>query len=212
MISIYVNGLSGKMGQSVKDVIAQNKNISINDTPLSNNHDVVIDFSRPASTINLLNKCTVSNTPIIIGTTGFSKEEFSIINQTSSEIPILLGYNFSRGVNFLKKILSEELNQKKTNYICEINETHHKAKVDSPSGTALEIEELISQKSNIVIKNISSVRTGKVIGIHEIVLKEKFSKSYRHEALKRDIFARGAIAAIPSLIKSKPGLYRYYDL
>ena len=139
MHKIYINGASGKMGRSVLKLIKEDNEFVVENFL---NSDVVIDFSNPISTIQILNECVKNKKPLIVGTTGFSKDDLDIIKKASSKIPILLAANMSIGVNNLKESIETFLDQLTDEMDCAIDETHHIEKIDKPSGTAIELIDL----------------------------------------------------------------------
>ena len=168
MHKIYINGASGKMGRSVLKLIKEDNEFSIENFL---NSDVVIDFSNPISTIQILNECVKNKKPLIAGTTGLSKDDLDIIKKASSKIPILLASNMSIGVNNLKESIETFLDQLTDEMDCAIDETHHIEKIDKPSGTAIELIDLIKQiDKNKNIKNIevNSQRVKDIFGIHKV--------------------------------------------
>ena len=213
MTNIYINGLSGKMGSSICDIAANDETISIvNDIK---NADVVIDFSRPESSLEVLNKCVNYKKPLLIGTTGFNENQIKTIIKTSKEIPILLSFNMSKGIFILKKSIKDFLSLNELSLECIIEEVHHKNKVDSPSGTAIEIQRLIKENNisnNVTSINIKSKRTLDVFGIHKVVF---FNNSenieFKHEALSRKVFATGAVNIAKLILKNEPKLYTTED-
>ena len=118
MHRIYINGASGKMGRSVLKLIKQDNEFVIENFL---NSDVVIDFSNPISTIQILNECVKNKKPLIAGTTGFSKDDLDIIKKASSKIPILLAANMSIGVNNLKESIETFLDQLNDQMDCVID-------------------------------------------------------------------------------------------
>ena len=213
MTNIYINGLSGKMGSSICDIAANDETISIvNDIK---DADVVIDFSRPESSLEVLNKCVNYKKPLLIGTTGFNENQIKTIIKTSKEIPILLSFNMSKGIFILKKSIKDFLSLNELSLECVIEEVHHKNKVDSPSGTAIELQRLIKENNvsnNVTSINIKSKRTSDVFGIHKVVF---FNNSenieFKHEALSRKVFATGAVNIAKLILKNEPKLYTTED-
>lgn len=213
MTNIYINGLSGKMGSSICDIAANDETISIvNDIK---DADVVIDFSRPESSLEVLNKCVNYKKPLLIGTTGFNENQIKTIIKTSKEIPILLSFNMSKGIFILKKSIKDFLSLNELSLECVIEEVHHKNKVDSPSGTAIELQRLIKENNvsnNVTSINIKSKRTLDVFGIHKVVF---FNNSenieFKHEALSRKVFATGAVNIAKLILKNEPKLYTTED-
>ena len=93
--------------------------------------------------MNMIKKCIENKKPIVIGTTGFNDEQLQIIKEASQDIPVLLSYNMSKGIFFLKESIKDFLLKNQHNFECVIHEVHHTEKVDSPSGTAIELEKTI---------------------------------------------------------------------
>jgi len=215
MIKVYINGLSGKMGSSIKDIAMQQNDLNLIYDKNIKNADVLIDFSRPSSTLNILEDCLEHNIPMVIGTTGFNQGELSIIKEASKKIPILLAFNMSKGIYIIKKSIQDFLESNSNKLTCIVEEVHHTEKVDSPSGTAIELKKVIEIAD--IAKNISSLsieskRVEGIFGIHKVIF---YSDSnyieFKHEALSRKVFAEGAIE-ISKLISSKsPKMYELED-
>lgn len=150
MLKIFVNGICGKMGTEVANLVLNSNNMhllgGLDTNGLSNSSypiytnvndiiekpDVVIDFSTPSATINILSFCFQYKIPIVIATTGFSEEEQAKINSVSSQIPIFQSGNMSYEITLVSKIVSE-LSKQLPHSDIEIIETHHHHKKDSPS-------------------------------------------------------------------------------
>ena len=215
MLNVFINGSSGKMGLSLINLINQNKefNLITEDISLS---DVVIDFSHPSSTFKIVKECFAKEIPLIIGTTGLNKKILNEINNASNNIPILLASNMSIGILQLKKSIHNFLKRNDNKIDCLIEEIHHSKKVDSPSGTAIEINDfidLIDDKKNVSAIKINSKRVDDVFGIHKITFtNEETSIYFKHEALSRDIFATGALECAANIHKLKPSLYNFEDI
>ena len=194
--------------------------------------NVIIDFTIPKCTLQVLKIASKLNKKMVIGTTGFSKKEEKLIKKYSRKIPILKAGNMSLGVNlliYLTELASKSLGK---NFLAKIHEVHHKYKKDYPSGTALMLAKGIADgKNNDFYKtigkkylnkkkfpfgnrvNFNSVRKGNVIGEHEV----KFSSgkevvTLNHESFDRALYSEGALAASKWLMKKKPGLYSMRDL
>tara|TARA_Y100000996_G_C22432501_1_gene606267 strand:- start:173 stop:826 length:654 start_codon:yes stop_codon:yes gene_type:complete len=215
MLKIYVNGSSGKMGLSLTNLINQSQELDLitKDISLS---DVVVDFSHPDSTMEIIKICSRNKIPLIIGTTNLNEETHIEIKKASKYIPILLAANMSIGILQLKESLVAFIRSNKEKINCLIEETHHSNKLDSPSGTAIEIKDLIKntdKKSNINQIKISSKRKNNVFGIHKITfLSEESSIDFKHEALSRDIYANGAIRCAMTIHKLEPNVYKFEDI
>ena len=189
--------------------------------------DVIIDFTVPKSTLEILKIASKLKKKVVIGTTGFSQKEEKLIKNYSQKIAILKAGNMSLGINlltYLTEIASKSLNDK---FLSKIFESHHKRKKDHPSGTALMLGKGIAKGKNkdlykLIGKkflnkksfpygkkiNFNSLRKGKVIGEHEV----KFSSgkeiiTLNHEAFDRALYSEGALTAAKWLVNKKPGLY-----
>ena len=215
MIKVYINGLSGKMGSSIKDIAMQQNDLNLIYDKNIKNADVLIDFSRPSSTLNILEDCLEHNIPMVIGTTGFNQDELSIIKEASKKIPILLAFNMSKGIYIIKKSIQDFLESNSDKLTCIVEEVHHTEKVDSPSGTAIELKKVIEIAD--IAKNISSLsieskRVKGIFGIHKVIFSSDSDYiEFKHEALSRKVFAEGAIE-ISKLISSKsPKMYELED-
>jgi len=251
-INLGITGCMGRMGQQLIKSSTKNKNFKLvtlteNRTvnkkfkgikPEFNNEkafkktDVIIDFTIPKCTFEILEIASKIKKRVVIGTTGFTKNEEKLINKYSKKIPILKAGNMSIGVNllmYLTEISSKSLNN---NYLTKIFEVHHKHKKDYPSGTALMLGKGIADgKKKDLYKlmgkkflnkktfpygkkiNFNSIRKGEIIGEHEV----KFSSgkeiiTLNHEAFDRALYSQGALTAAKWLMQKKPGLYSMRDL
>jgi 4-hydroxy-tetrahydrodipicolinate reductase len=209
MKTVFVNGLSGKMGKTINNLILDDPDFEIVKT--ISDSDVVIDFSRPESTMPLVQEAKDHKKPLIIGTTGFTDNELKLIKEASNEIPIMLSFNMSKGVYYFKKNIKQFLEDNSDSMKCLISETHHTQKVDAPSGTAVELKKFIELNNNqeyITSIEIESKRILDVFGIHEVIFFNDTNHiSFKHEALSRKIFADGAISIAKSMAGIAPGMY-----
>tara|TARA_B100000475_G_scaffold196861_1_gene174998 strand:+ start:429 stop:1082 length:654 start_codon:yes stop_codon:yes gene_type:complete len=215
MLKIYVNGSSGKMGQSLTNLINQSQELSLVTENISLS-DVVIDFSHPDLTIEIIKACSRNKIPLIIGTTNLNEETLVEIKMASKYIPILLAANMSIGMLQLKESLVAFIKSNTEKIDCLIEEIHHSNKLDAPSGTAIEIKDLIKNtdnKSNINQININSKRLDDVFGIHKVTFfSEESSTDFKHEALSRDVYANGAIKCAITIHKLEPNVYKFEDI
>ena len=188
--------------------------------------DVIIDFSHPDNLKTLLEISQISNTPILIGTTGFTKKHMQYIENASSKIPVLYAPNTSIGANLIAELAAQITNSLK-DYDIEILETHHKNKKDAPSGTALMIGKEIANAKNINFEDyavfdrankessrrqneigFSSIRAGSIFGEHEVIFAgENEVIKLSTCALSRDVFAEGALKVARWVAAQKAGLY-----
>ena len=251
-INLSISGCMGRMGQQLIKSSKKNRNfklVSLTENriinkkisgikPSRNNFDafkktnVIIDFTVPKCTLEILKIATQLKKRVVIGTTGFSKKEENLIKKFSKKIPILKAGNMSLGVNllmYLTEIASKSLGN---NFLSKVYEVHHKHKIDYPSGTALMLGKGIAYGKNknfynLIGKkylnkksfpysnkiNFNSIRKGEVIGEHEV----RFSSGkeiikLNHESFDRALYSEGALAAADWLMSKKAGLYSMRDL
>jgi 4-hydroxy-tetrahydrodipicolinate reductase len=251
-INLAISGCMGRMGQQLIKSSKKNKNfklVTLTENRLVNkkfngikpelnsekafkNTDVIIDFTVPECTLEILKMASKLKRKVVIGTTGFNKNQEKQIKKYSKKIPILKAGNMSLGVNllmYLTEIASKSLNEE---YFSKIFEVHHKYKKDFPSGTALMLGKGIADGKNKDLEdlmgkkflnknsfpygkkiNFNSLRKGEIIGEHEV----KFSSgkeiiTLNHEAFDRALYSDGALTASKWLMKKKPGLYSMRDL
>jgi len=240
MIRIAINGSKGKMGQAliegvnagskVEFVAGFDKGDSLGDS--LNDFDILIDFSRPEASLDAISACKDSGKAMVIGTTGFSDIELQLIHQASKKIPIVFAPNMSVGVNLTLKILETSAKVIGPDSSIEIIEAHHRYKVDSPSGTALKMGEVVAnalgrdlsecaiygregieEPRNQNTIGFSSIRGGDVVGEHTVVF---FMDGERveitHKASSRMIYANGAVRAAKWLSGKPSGLYSMQDV
>ena len=194
--------------------------------------NLIIDFTIPKCTFQVLKIASKLKKKVVIGTTGFTKKEENLIKKFSKKIPILKAGNMSLGINLLMYLTEIASNSLGKNFLSKIFEIHHKHKKDYPSGTALMLgkgiavgknknfysllgKKYLNKKSFPYGKkiNFNSLRKGKIIGEHEV----KFSSgkeiiTLNHEAFDRALYSEGALSAAKWLMTKKPGLYSMRDL
>ena len=251
-INLAITGCMGRMGQQLikssknfKEfklvALTENRIINkkingvrpqFNTIDAFNKANVIIDFTVPKCTLQILNIAAKLKKKVVIGTTGFSKKEELFIKKISKKIPILKAGNMSLGVNllmYLTEITSRSLGK---DFLYKIYEVHHNKKKDYPSGTALMLGNGIAigknkNFSNMIGKkylnkknfpyskkiNFNSIRKGNVIGEHIV----KFSSgkelvTLNHMSFDRALYSEGALTASKWLMKKKPGLYSMRDL
>ncbi len=250
-INITITGALGRMGQILINQISKNKSlrlISLTDLnikkkikgiKIQNNSleafkktDIIIDFSRPKSSIEILNFAKKLKKKIIIGTTGFTKKEENIIKNCSKKIAIFKSGNMSLGINLLEyitKILSKKI---PNNYQIAISDNHHNAKIDYPSGTALMLANAVAKgkgknlnklkgkfflnkKGNLQNNRVNFfiTRKGKTVGQHSVIYNNKIENiELKHTAFSRELFADGALNAAIWMSKKKRGLFNMQDM
>ena len=251
-INLTISGCLGRMGQQLIKSSRTNKNfklvaltenklikhriagikLNLNTDQAFIKTDIIIDFTVPRCTLDILKIAAKLKKRVVIGTTGFTQKEETLIKKYSKKIPILKAGNMSLGVNllmYLTEVASKSLNG---DYLSKIFEIHHKHKKDYPSGTALMLGKGIADgKSrnlyNLIGKkflnkksfpygkkiNFNSIRKGEIIGEHEVTFSSgKEIIKLNHEAFDRALYSDGALTAAKWLINKKPGLYSMRDL
>lgn len=193
--------------------------------------DVVIDFSNPANLTALLEYCVSRQIPAVLCTTGYSEQQLAEIEEAGKKVPLFKSGNMSLGINLMMRLVRKAAAVLGGNFDVEILERHHNRKLDAPSGTALMLADAaaealpyqpeyvyerhsVRQKRRREEIGISSIRGGTIVGEHEVIFAgadEVFT--LRHEALSREVFASGAIAAAKYIASVKePGIYDMDDL
>ena len=251
-INLAITGCLGRMGQQIIKSAKSNKGfkfvaftenkpsnkkiagikIDLNTDQAFKKTDVIIDFTVPKCTLEILKIASKFKKRVIIGTTGFTQKEENLIKRYSKKIPILKAGNMSLGVNLLMYLTEIASGSLGDNYLSKIFEIHHKHKKDYPSGTALMLGKGIANgKNKNVYKilgkkflnkrsfpfgkkiNFNSIRKGKIIGEHEVIFSSgKEIITLNHEAFDRALYSDGALTAAKWLTNKKPGLYSMRDL
>ena len=175
--------------------------------------DLIIDFSTPQNSIEILRFACKEDIPVVLGTTGFNLNELTEIEKISKEIPLLIAPNTSMGIAIFKKLLDNSKDVLKVASSLEINEKHHKGKKDSPSGTAINIKAQLTDILSSEDIQIVSVREGDSPGEHSLKLSfEDETIEISHKVFNRSIFAKGAILAGKWLKNKQPGSYSMKDI
>ncbi|GBE03765.1 MAG TPA: 4-hydroxy-tetrahydrodipicolinate reductase [Nitrospirae bacterium] len=223
------------LGRDIGEVIgAGTLGVKITDDikTIAGSSDVIIDFSSPSATIEGLKSISGNPVPVVIGTTGFSKDEIEYIRLYAQNTPVVFAPNMSVGVNLLLKVLADIAKVTGEDYDVEIVEAHHRLKKDAPSGTAMKMAQvlaaalgrnldedavyarhgLIGERTRKEI-GIQTIRAGDIVGEHTVYfggLGERIEIT--HKASSRDTFARGALKAAQWVYKQTPGLYDMQDV
>ena len=195
--------------------------------------NVIIDFTRPETTMHLLTLCQQYNKGIVIGTTGFTETQKKAIQTTAKSIPIVLAPNMSPGVNLMFKLLEVAAQALGETNDIEIIEKHHRNKLDSPSGTAIKMGEIIASTLQRSLKEhavygrhgtektvrsledigFSSIRAGSIIGDHTALFaSESEVLEITHKSSSRTNYAKGAVQAAVWLNHQPEGLYDMMDV
>lgn len=247
MLKVCIVGISGRMGHAIFECCQGLEGIKVvsgiakSDTPLplgfngqvvdsveqlSQAPDVFIDFSRPECSLKVLAYAKEHGARVVLGTTGFDDDAKSQIVSAARTVPIVFAANFSVGVNVILALIKKTASIMQDADI-EIFESHHRYKVDAPSGTALAMGEAAAAGRNVALKDvmvvgrngitgerqygtigISSIRGGDVVGEHKaLFLSDGEHVGIEHVATSRATFARGALRAAMWMEEKKPGLY-----
>ena len=247
MIKVLINGCNGKMGQEVIKAIHDNEKFTVlngvdkeenpdyifpvytNINDIKEKPDVIIDFSIPVATMQILEYAKSNKVPIVIATTGLSEEQKQKIKKYSKAIPIFQSANMSYDINLMKRIVAEVAKNLIGTDI-EIIETHHNRKVDAPSGTALLLAESINEalgnsmeynfnrfqnrekrKKNEI--GFSSIRGGNIVGEHTVCFfGENDCLEITHKAYSRGLFAEGALKGAEYIVGKENGYYTMNEI
>ena len=250
-INITITGALGRMGTILIKRISKNKNLKLfsltdlksgkivnrvktqkNNLDAFKKTDVIIDFSRPKASLEILSYAKKLKKKIVIGTTGFTKQQNNLIKNYSKKIAIFKSGNMSLGINLLEYIVNIVSKKIPNDYHVGINDDHHRNKVDYPSGTALMLANAISKGKN---KNPESIkgkiflnkkgnlqknkvnffitRKGNTIGKHSVLFNNKIENiELKHTAFSRELFADGALNAAIWISKKNKGLFNMQDM
>ena len=251
-INLAITGCMGRMGQQIIKSAKTDKNFkivtltenriinkkifginpSLNTEKAFKKANLIIDFTVPKCTFEVLKIASKLKKRVVIGTTGFTKREENLIKKYSKKIPILRAGNMSLGINllvYLAEIASKSLGN---NFLSKVFEVHHKHKKDHPSGTALMLgkgiavgknknfykligKKYLNKKSFPYGKkiNFNSLRKGEVVGEHEVTFSSgKEIIKLNHEAFDRALYSEGAFTASKWLMNKKAGLYSMRDV
>jgi len=250
-INITITGALGRMGKILIKRISKNRNLTlfsltdlksgkaINGIKTQKNNlaafkktDVIIDFSRPKASLEILNYAKRLKKRVVIGTTGFTKQQNNLIKNYSKKIAIFKSGNMSLGINLLEYIVNILSKKIPSDYYIGINDYHHRKKVDYPSGTALMLANAVCKGKN---KNLEAIkgktflnkkgslqkdkinffitRKGNTIGKHSVLFNNKIENiELKHTAFSRDLFADGALNAAVWISKKSKGLFNMQDM
>jgi len=250
-INITITGALGRMGKILIKRISKNKNLRLfsltdlrsgkiingiktqkNSLEAFKKTDVIIDFSRPKASLEVLSYAKKFKKKVVIGTTGFTKQQNNLIKNYSKKIAIFKSGNMSLGINLLEYIVNILSKKIPNNYDIGINDDHHKKKVDYPSGTALMLANAVSKGKNKSLEEIKGktflnkvgnlqknkinffiTRKGNTIGKHSVLFNNKIENiELKHTAFSRELFADGALNAAIWISKKNKGLFNMQDM
>ena len=249
MVKILMHGCNGRMGQVITGLVKEDENAQIvagidvydgikNDYPVFASleecdveFDVIIDFSIATIIDGLLEYCKINKKPLVLCTTGLSKEQLENVDELSKSVAVLRSANMSIGVNVIMKLLREAVSRlAPEGFDVEIVEKHHNQKIDAPSGTAIALADVMNEqmgncyeyvydRSQVRKKRqkkelgISAVRGGSIVGEHDVIFAGTDEViTISHSANSKAIFAKGSIAAAKFLYNKPAGLYDMSDV
>ena len=250
-IKITITGAMGRMGKALVQRLSKKKKLklfsltdiksgkTINGIRTQKNNleafkktDVIIDFSRPKASLEILNYAKKLKKKVVIGTTGFTKQQNNLIKKYSKKIAIFKSGNMSLGINLLEYIVNILSKKIPNDYHIGINDDHHKKKIDYPSGTALMLANAVSKGKNKNLEamkgkfflnkkgnlqknkiNFFITRKGSTIGKHSVLFNNKIENiELKHAAFSRELFADGALNAAIWISKKNKGLFNMQDM
>jgi len=248
MLKVLLSGCNGRMGRVISELASASDDITIvagidiskkesftypvyeNIFDYDGPADVLVDFSNQSALTQIIDYCLDKKIPVVLATTGYSKEQVELIEQASSRIPVFRSSNMSVGICLITELARQAASLLGPDFNIEITEKHHNKKLDAPSGTAASIADAIaevlpyraefvygrhsaSKRREVNEIGIHSLRGGTIVGDHEILFAGNDELiEIRHTALSRSIFANGAVKAAKFIAEQKPGLYNMRDL
>ncbi|MEN5171068.1 4-hydroxy-tetrahydrodipicolinate reductase [Brevundimonas pondensis] len=235
-----ISGARGRMGRAVSQVLDAREDVVVatrfdrGETPDLSLCDVIIDFSTPEASVELARACAERGGPaLVIGSTGLSPEQDAEIEAAADRIAIVRSGNFSLGLNILIGLVEHAAQRLDgRDWDIEVLETHHRRKVDAPSGTALMLGEAAANGRGRDLEDLrtapydgitgpreagkigfASLRAGGVIGEHTVLFgSDDELLTLSHSAIDRSLFAKGAVAAAAWVRNRRPGLYDMQDV
>lgn len=239
-LKVAVAGSSGRMGKMLIDAINASPDceltgqldIGIDSKAELAGADYLIDFTRPEGTLAHIQICRELGIKMVIGTTGLSDAEKTQIAAASNNIAIMMAPNMSVGVNVTLKLLEMAAKALNTGYDIEIIEAHHRHKVDSPSGTALKMGEVIADALGRDLKDcavyaregltgerdpssigFATIRGGDIVGDHTVLFAGTGERiEISHKSSSRETYAQGSLRAVRFLATQKTGLFDMFDV
>ncbi|MDD4939634.1 MAG: 4-hydroxy-tetrahydrodipicolinate reductase [Candidatus Omnitrophica bacterium] len=234
MIKLGIAGVCGKMGRRIFELASRDKDFEVTlalekkGTPLIGKElgkikvssspdglfliDLLVDFtSAEAADVNL-DYVARYKKPLVLGTTGLSREQEIKVEEISRVVPVVFSPNMAIGVNVLFTMLPEIAKRLGPDYNIEIVEAHHKAKKDAPSGTAKKFGQILADSTGREVP-IHAIRLGDIVGDHTIIFCGNSERvEIKHQAHSRDLFALGALKAAKWIANKAPGLYSMQDV
>ena len=255
MIRAVLAGAAGRMGQAILRLLEESEGIALAGAFERPEHpsigsslggislgssldeieapwDVIIDFTAPEASVRNIAAAASLRRSAVVGTTGFTPEDLSRIEEAARQIPCVLSPNMSIGVNILFQLVETAARLLGPGYDAEIVESHHRHKKDAPSGTALRLAAAVASAREVQLEavrrdgrtgeagprpegeiGLHAVRGGDVVGRHEVLFAGEGERLvFSHEVSGRGNFARGALLAARWAVGRPPGLYSMLDV
>ncbi len=218
-MSFIITGSNGRMGQSIIQLIKSDGDnfIAVNrESTLSqvskDESSVMIDFSHPDFFNEALQWCVDHKKAFVSGTTGLTNEQMQGLEKASKSIPVLWAPNMSIGIAFMNKML-KSYKELANQFDFQIEEFHHNKKIDKPSGTGILLQNTLKETIGKDLPEVLSVRGGGIYGVHKVyAMSGDEVITLEHQAINREVFARGAINCAKWLKDKPAGLYKIEDL
>lgn len=251
MTHIAVSGATGAMGQTLRTAIADREDVSLGlavtradddalgdsvpvvapeaiEEALEGHHvDVLVDFTAPSVSVELVTAAAEAGVAAVVGTTGFESAQFDALRASAEAVPVLVAPNFSRGIQALLPAIEAAV-ARLPGYDIEVTETHHNRKRDAPSGTARQFLETIESERAVDERvhgragdaprssgeiGVHSRRAGTITGEHEVLIAANDEElRLVHRAESRHVFAAGALDAAAWVVAKPPGWYRFAEV
>ena len=222
-INIVIAG-AGRMGQAIAATIEQTDDLALAGiwqrgedlAPLLSLADVVIDFSLPDGTMQILDAATAANTPVVSGVSGLTDQQFARLDAAAEDVALVYDRNMSLGIAVLERTVKDAAAALGAEFTVEISEVHHVHKKDAPSGTALKLAEAIAAARDEEGTNDISFaveRRGEVPGEHTVSMTSTAEKlTFAHSVTTRQVFADGALRAARWVVDQPAGRYSMQDV
>lgn len=231
-INVCIVGAGGRVGKELLHLISKNEKWvpavgigrgvtgfeeNLTDfTKVTKKIDIVIDFSSPELMTAAMLFCKARKIPFVSGTTGLIEDQFKLLEDLKTDVPVLWSPNMSIGVALVKKCYNafavlKDFENDEFDFVME--EWHHKNKKDSPSGTALMLVKHFEKMTHKKIKSTESFRAGGIFGVHKLhAVSDQEHITIEHTALNRAVFAKGSLTAAKWLLDQKAGIYTIDDV
>ena len=211
------------MGQAIARLVESDENLVLSGMwrrgedlePVVSSSDVIVDFSLPEATGEVLAAVVASRVPLVCGVSGLDAELASALEAASEKIPVVYDRNMSLGIAVLENLVRQAARALGPRFTVEIHETHHVHKIDAPSGTALKLGEAVANALGADPERIKyrSERRGEVPGDHAVIFRSATeSLRFEHSVTTREVFAEGALQAARWAVGREPGSYTMHDV